>query len=124
MDKRDAALLRRETVSMLLAGEKIVKLTGGVHRQAMECYTIRHAGRCQNKITPDMIEQARQYPFEELHPFKGHMAICPFHNDRNPSMSLKHNRVRCWGCGWSGDTIAFVMEKEGTGFADAVRRLC
>jgi hypothetical protein len=125
MKKRDDARSKRKTLSMLLAGERIVKLSKSIHQQLREIYTIRRPDRQRtNRITLDMIEQARQYPLEDLYPFKGHMAVCPFHNDRNPSMSLKNNRVRCWGCGWSGDTIAFLMAKEGVGFTEAVRRLC
>jgi hypothetical protein len=74
-------------------------------------------------ITPEMIAQARDYPFEYLYEFKRNMALCPFHNDTSPSMSLKNNKVRCWSCNKSWDTIAFVMEKEGLSFQDAVRRL-
>ena len=80
------------------------------------------AGR-RPALTPGMIEQARRYPFEELHEFRRNAALCPFHDDKHPSMSLKNNYVRCWSCGWKGDTIKFVMEKEGLSFPDAVKRL-
>ena len=32
------------------------------------------------------------------------MAVCPFHNDRNPSMKVDR-RYYCFGCGEKGDGI-------------------
>ncbi len=78
----------------------------------------------RDRITQEMIDRARAYPFERLYTFKRNMACCPFHDDRTPSMSLKNNRARCWGaCNASWDPIAFVMKKEGFDFARAVRYL-
>jgi hypothetical protein len=75
-------------------------------------------------ITRDMIERAKRYPFEHLIGLRNNVARCPFHEDRNPSFSVKNNYGRCFGaCGWHGDTIAFVMAKEGLTFSQAVRRL-
>jgi DNA primase len=52
------------------------------------------------------------------------MALCPFHPDSKPSMSLKDNRVRCWSCmEKSMDTIEFMRKLEGLSFKEAVRRL-
>jgi hypothetical protein len=78
----------------------------------------------KDDITDDDIRRAREYPFEELYEFKRGMALCPFHDDRNPSFSLHNNRATCFGsCGKTWDTISFVMEKEGLSFIDAVKRL-
>lgn len=75
-------------------------------------------------ITEEMIQKAKEYPFEDLYPFKRNMALCPFHPDRNPSMSLNNNRVRCWSCmDRSLDTIGFLMKKDNLSFQEAVRRL-
>lgn len=35
------------------------------------------------------------------------MAVCPFHNDRNPSMKVDM-RFHCFGCGADGDAVDFV----------------
>lgn len=32
-------------------------------------------------------------------------AICPFHDDHNPSMTFSESRFRCWSCGAAGDSI-------------------
>lgn len=34
--------------------------------------------------------------------------ICPFHEDKNPSMTIKGNRFHCFGCGADGRLIDFV----------------
>jgi DNA primase len=52
---------------------------------------------------------------------------CPFHEDRNASLSVNldnpRGHWRCFaGCG-SGDLLAFHMRLSGLGFADAVRDL-
>ena len=40
-----------------------------------------------------------------------HRALCPFHNDSNPSLtfSVRKNRYRCFVCGASGGPIDLVM---------------
>lgn len=80
--------------------------------------------KAKDRITDDMIRRAREYPFENLMEFnRNHMAKCPFHEDSDPSMSLKNNRVRCFSCDESWDTIGYLMEKDGMTFVEAVRRL-
>lgn len=78
----------------------------------------------EGDITQDMINTAKDFPFEDLYPFKRGMALCPFHPDSKPSMSLKNNRVRCWSCmDKSMDTIEFSMKLNSITFPEAVRRL-
>jgi len=36
---------------------------------------------------------------------RSRMACCPFHDDRHPSLSIKGERWRCFGCGAHGDAI-------------------
>lgn len=74
-------------------------------------------------ITPEHIETARAYPFDRLIEMKNGKAKCPFHPDKDPSFSVRNNRGKCWGCGWSGDPIDFVRDREGLRFVDAVKRL-
>jgi len=50
------------------------------------------------------------------------MALCPFHDDKNPSLSLSKvdDRwlFRCFGCHVSGTVIGFVMRKENLSLQD------
>ncbi len=50
------------------------------------------------------------------------VGLCPFHEERTPSFSVdaQEKLYHCFGCGVGGDTIKFVQEKEGLGFAEAV----
>jgi DNA primase len=53
------------------------------------------------------------------------VGLCPFHEERTPSFSVdaQEKLYHCFGCGVGGDTIKFVEEKEGIGFAEAVELL-
>jgi DNA primase len=76
------------------------------------------------EITPEMIDQARQYPITSIIDFsKGRYRCCPFHKDRNPSMALYDNHVHCFVCNRSWDSIRATMELDGVNFRDAVLAL-
>jgi DNA primase len=53
------------------------------------------------------------------------MAVCPFHEEKTPSMSV--DRVRglynCFGCGKHGDIFTFVQETQGLDFPEALEAL-
>ncbi len=52
-------------------------------------------------------------------------AICPFHQEKTPSMSLEPSQglFHCFGCGKGGDVFKFVMESQGVDFGEAVEAL-
>jgi len=54
-----------------------------------------------------------------------YMALCPFHEDHNPSLSIdtKTNLFKCFGCGAAGDTIKFIELYEKKDFPAAVKEL-
>ncbi len=54
--------------------------------------------------------------------FKG---LCPFHDERTPSFHIRPQigTYHCFGCGESGDVIAFVQAMEHTSFQETVERL-
>lgn len=49
--------------------------------------------------------------------------ICPFHNDKHPSLSVKTNMWRCWSCGEGGNVINFTRLYFGLDFISACRKL-
>ncbi|MBT8202001.1 MAG: DNA primase [Acidimicrobiia bacterium] len=53
------------------------------------------------------------------------MAVCPFHQEKTPSMSVDAARglYHCFGCGESGDLFRFVEQTQGLGFGDALELL-
>ena len=54
-----------------------------------------------------------------------HKALCPFHDDRHPSLSFRvsKNTYRCFVCGASGGPIDLVMRFLNKPFLDATRWL-
>ena len=50
-------------------------------------------------------------------------ALCPFHNDRNPSLYVADNHYYCFACGEHGDVIAFVGKLFQLSPYDAARKL-
>lgn len=56
---------------------------------------------------------------------RNYWGLCPFHDDRNPSMQVRPDRghYKCFSCGAGGDVIDFVMRSEGLDFSGAVMRL-
>ena len=53
------------------------------------------------------------------------MAICPFHQEKTPSMHVSPDKQMwyCHGCGEGGDVFGFIMRMEGLDFMDSMRFL-
>jgi hypothetical protein len=80
----------------------------------------------EGELTDDMIQRAREYPFENLLPeeLKRGRCRCPIHEGKNPmSFEVKDNKGRCHSCHWAGDTIQYIRDTQGISFVEAVRRL-
>lgn len=56
---------------------------------------------------------------------RSYMAICPFHEEKTPSMSVDRARglYHCFGCGKGGDVFNFVQETRGVDFGEALDML-
>lgn len=56
---------------------------------------------------------------------KNFWGLCPFHNEKTPSFSVDPDKqvYKCFGCGKGGDVFAFVMDKKGLSFAEALTEL-
>lgn len=54
-----------------------------------------------------------------------YVALCPFHDDGNPSLVVYKNnyRYRCMGCSASGDVFDYMMQRKGLSFGEASREL-
>jgi hypothetical protein len=76
-------------------------------------------------ITDEMIQAARDYPFEELINFVRGKAQCFNHEDKDPSMQYykNTNTAFCFSCNKVFNPIDFMMIKEGMTFKEAVIRL-
>ena len=76
------------------------------------------------------IQMLRDLPIEGVAERLGmqvarHKALCPFHDDRHPSLSFHtgRNTFKCFVCGTHGGTIDIAMKVLGKSFADTCRWL-
>lgn len=76
-----------------------------------------------SSLPPEQIERARNYPLKDLLNTNKNIAKCPFHDDRTASLNIKNNFYHCHGCNLSGDTIDFIMKRDGFTFKEAVLKL-
>ncbi len=53
------------------------------------------------------------------------MAVCPFHEEKTPSLSIDPARglYHCFGCGKGGDIFAWVQETQNLDFREAIEFL-
>lgn len=51
--------------------------------------------------------------------------VCPFHDDKNPSMSISQSKqiFHCFACKAGGDAIKFVMDYEKLTYPEAIERI-
>lgn len=56
---------------------------------------------------------------------KNYFAVCPFHDDHNPSMSISPEKqiYTCFVCGASGNVFNFVMNYEHITFSEAIAKV-
>lgn len=54
-----------------------------------------------------------------------YVAVCPFHNDKNPSFSVSQSRqlYKCFACGVGGSVFTFLQKYENYTFPEAVKIL-
>jgi len=78
----------------------------------------------EGEITPEMIARAREYPISNLIEVNHNgFALCPFHEEKTPSLYTKNNFYYCFGCGASGDVIDLAMKLYHLTFPEAVKKL-
>ena len=65
-------------------------------------------------------EAAERYGVEVNH---HGMALCPFHNDRHPSLYVADDHYYCFACGEHGDVIDFAAKRFGLPLYDAAQKL-
>ena len=51
--------------------------------------------------------------------------LCPFHKDKNPSMSVHREKglFKCFACGVGGDALAFLMKIENKTYGEVIKDL-
>lgn len=85
-------------------------------------------------ISPEIIEEIRQKAnivdvissyIEVIKKGNSYLAVCPFHNDKNPSLHISTSKqiFKCFSCGKGGNVFTFVQDYEKIPFIDAVRKV-
>lgn len=56
---------------------------------------------------------------------RNYMGVCPFHNDKGPSLSVSPDKqlFHCFGCGAAGNVVGFIMKIRNIDYIDAIRFL-
>lgn len=87
--------------------------------------TIPQATLDEIRERTDIVELISSYGIAVRRAGADYKACCPFHHEKTPSFSIRQSvgRYHCFGCGADGDAFRFVMQQEGLGFMDAVRKL-
>ena len=73
----------------------------------------------------DIVEVISSYGVNLKREGADFVALCPFHNEKTASFHVHPNSgyYKCFGCGKSGDVIAFLQENQGMTFMDAITTL-
>ena len=51
------------------------------------------------------------------------MALCPFHEEKTPSLKIYEDNFHCFGCGESGDCTGFVAKLFGISQKEAAKKI-
>lgn len=115
-DTRDGEFLLMSTY------EDVVKEIEKINK-SISCLVIFNSKR--EDVHKERISKARDIKlFSYLESVPGKDVVCPFHDDKNPSMRLYPNgRGHCFSCGENTDTIGYVQKMNGLSFLDAIRKL-
>lgn len=56
---------------------------------------------------------------------RNYMAICPFHDDKHPSLSISPERqiFKCFVCGTAGNVFTFVSKYENISYQEAIKKV-
>lgn len=72
----------------------------------------------------DIVDVISEYiPLEQRG--RNYFAVCPFHDDHNPSMSISPEKqiYTCFVCGAHGNVFNFIMDYDNVSFYDALKKL-
>jgi len=76
-------------------------------------------------ITEADIQKAKDVPIDTLLTIKRHLTLCLYHSEKNPSAYWyeSNNKLYCFSCGVSADSIDVVQKLNGLSFNGAVSYL-
>jgi len=74
-------------------------------------------------VTEEQIVRAKDYPIINLLSFTHGKRKCIWHEEKTASLSLKGNKVHCFGCDKTGDAIDVYQTLNNCSFTHAVQSL-
>lgn len=79
----------------------------------------------QIRSSVDIVELIREYVPSLKSSGRSVKGLCPFHSERTPSFHVQGEKgiFKCFGCGESGDAIAFLSKMEQLSFMEALQIL-
>jgi len=77
------------------------------------------------KAGVDIVELFEEFGVKLTKKGKNHLGRCPWHDDKDPSLSVDGEKglYNCFGCGESGDVFSLVEKMKGCGFKEALEFL-
>jgi DNA primase len=77
------------------------------------------------KARVDIVSLFASFGVELTPKGKGFVGNCPWHRDKEPSLSVDREKglYHCFGCGESGDAFSLVEKMKGVGFREALEYL-
>jgi DNA primase len=98
-----------------LAGRKTLKVDGFLEELEKE----------EIKSRVDIVDVFSSFGVKLVSKGKGFTGKCPWHEDKNPSLSVDRQKglYHCFGCGESGDVVSLVEKMKGVGFREALSYL-
>lgn len=127
LDMRIAIYEARDETNRLYLEAELFDKTAEISKYNMKIASFRRPRKAHVGITNHDIGRAREVPCNKLVEVnRTNMALCPFHDDRTPSMRWYRdsNRLYCFSCNRGWDTISFLRERDGLSFVQAVKELC
>lgn len=108
------------TITLLL----LKYVTGSIEKQTAKQTTELGIAKKKAKQT-NIVDVATQLGINVVKKGKYYIALCPFHNDKNPSLFLypNTNSYYCFGCQEHGDIIDLYAKLTGADFKTAVKEL-
>ena len=98
-----------------LSGRKTLKVDG----------FLKEFEKDEIKSRVDIVTLFEQFGVKLTSKGKGFTGRCPWHEDKDPSLSVDREKglYHCFGCGESGDAFALVEKLKGVGFREALEYL-
>jgi DNA primase len=117
---------RRDRVTeRLLTGERLQATAKAISRLQGEIISLRKPDR-PGQITSEDIQRAKAVTIDQLVDIgRYNTLVCPFHADSKASMKYYpgQNKLHCFSCNKTWDSIDFLIERDGLSFPDAVKKL-